>query len=138
MLKSTEILAIRNSWSLIAADRARAGALFYSTLFRMAPQVRSIFPPDMSGQEMKLMNTLGVVVDSLHSLQDILPEVQSLGVSHRAYGAEPEHYAVVGDALIATLEQALGEDFSAETREAWTRAYSTLSAAMIAAAEEQA
>lgn len=137
MLSQDHIIAIRNSWSRVAADRQRAGALFYSTLFRLAPDVRPLFPAEMRGQELKLVNTLGVVVDSLHSLEDILSEVESLGVSHRGYGAEPAHYAVVGEALIATLQEALGDEFTADTREAWTRAYSTLSAAMIAAAERE-
>jgi nitric oxide dioxygenase len=45
-----------------------------------------------------------------------------------------EHYAPVGAALIWTLEQGLGDAFTAETREAWIAAYTLLSGVMIAEA----
>jgi nitric oxide dioxygenase len=51
-----------------------------------------------------------------------------------AYGAEEAHYAVVGDTLLWTLEQGLGEAFTPAVRQAWAEAYAALSGAMIAAA----
>jgi hemoglobin-like flavoprotein len=65
-----------------------------------------------------------------------MPAVRQLGRRHAAYGVRPEHYATVGEALIWTLEQGLGADFTPATRRAWTDAYASLAWAMIAAAEE--
>jgi hemoglobin-like flavoprotein len=43
----------------------------------------------------------------------------------------------VAVALISTLEQELGADFTAETREAWTTCYGILANEMQSAANEQ-
>ena len=47
------------------------------------------------------------------------------------YGVVPEHYAVVGEALIATLSDALGDAFDAETKEAWVAVYGIVQKTMI-------
>lgn len=41
------------------------------------------------------------------------------------------HFDVVGQALIYTLETALGEKFTKEAREGWTQVYSVVSTGMI-------
>ena len=53
-----------------------------------------------------------------------------------ANGVQKEHYATVGAALLWTLEQGLGDDFSEDVNEAWTVVYRLLSSAMIEAAYE--
>ena len=54
------------------------------------------------------------------------------------YGVAAEHYASVGAALIWTLEQGLGDDFTPETRDAWIAAYTLLSGVMIDEADPKA
>lgn len=46
----------------------------------------------------------------------------------------PAHCAVVGQALLDTLQTGLGPTFTIETREAWSTADGMLSSVMIAAA----
>src|SRR6516165_10653891 len=46
----------------------------------------------------------------------------------------PEHYALVGSALLWTLEQGLGDEFTPALRAAWAAAYCALSEVMIASA----
>jgi hypothetical protein len=87
-------------------------------------------------QSIKLMAALGAVVASLDRLARILPAIRQLGRQHAAYGVRPDHYATVGEALIWTLQQAQGADFTPALRRAWTDAYGRLAWAMIAAAEE--
>ena len=58
-----------------------------------------------------------------------------LGERHLGYGVQAEHYPVVAAALIETLEDALGEDFTAETRQAWADAIDLIASAMISAAK---
>ena len=49
---------------------------------------------------------------------------------HVIYGVQPQHYDTVGAALLWTLEQGLGNGFTAEVRAAWTEAYGLLASAM--------
>ena len=42
------------------------------------------------------------------------------------FGVKAEHYAPVGEALLWTLGQGLGDGFTPEVKQAWTTAYTTL------------
>jgi nitric oxide dioxygenase len=103
-------------------------------LFEIAPQVRPLFKNDMDEQGRKLMMTLSVVVNGLDRLDEIAPVARDLAIRHVAFGVKPEHYALVGAALLWTLGQGLGEKFTPEVEAAWTQAYTTLSGVMIGAA----
>src|SRR6185436_915001 len=111
--------------------------LFYGRLFEIAPQVRAMFPDDMTEQRKKLMATLAIVVNGLTNLEAILPAASALAKRHVSYGAEPAHYPVVGDALLWTLEQGLGPAWTPQIAAAWTSAYTTLSGYMIGEAYGQ-
>jgi hemoglobin-like flavoprotein len=50
------------------------------------------------------------------------------------YGVEEPHYAVVGEALIGTLEQGLGAAFGPPVRTAWIEVYAFIAGTMIEAA----
>ena len=62
---------------------------------------------------------------------EILSEIKNLASRHGKYGARPEHYAVVGECLLWTLEKGLGEKWNSETKEAWIKVYGVLSEAMM-------
>jgi hemoglobin-like flavoprotein len=111
-----------------------AAALFYGRLFQIDPALKPLFKGDLAEQGNKLMATLAAVVNGLKTLDVVVPAAQALAVRHVAYGVKPEHYAPVGEALIWTLEQGLGPDFTPKVRDAWLTAYGTLAAVMVAAA----
>jgi hemoglobin-like flavoprotein len=131
-----QIQLVKSSFAKIAPVKDHTAALFYRRLFEFDPDLRALFRGDMATQGAKLMAALGAVVASLDQLASVMPAVRQLGRRHAAYGVRPEHYATVGEALIWTLEQGLGADFTPATRRAWTDAYASLAWAMIAAAEE--
>ena len=60
----------------------------------------------------------------------MLDDLRALARRHDRYGVREEHYASVGAALLWTLEQGLGPDFTPEVQEAWATAYGLLSSAM--------
>ena len=76
------------------------------------------------------MQVIGTVVNGLNMLDQLIPAVSNLGRRHLAYGVRNEHYSSVGTALIWTLEQGLGADFTPEVREAWTTLYAMLAKTM--------
>ena len=63
---------------------------------------------------------------SLHVPEAILGSARTLAVKHVDYGVKPEHYTIVGNALLRTLKKGLGAEFTAEVETAWTEAYRTL------------
>jgi hemoglobin-like flavoprotein len=86
----------------------------------------------MKSQGAKLMAAIGAVVKSLDCIDAIIDDVRTLARRHHRYGVREEHYASVGAALLWTLEQGLGFDFTPDVRRAWATAYDLLSGAMIA------
>ena len=129
-----QIKLVQQSFAKVAPISEQAAVLFYDRLFEIAPAVRQMFPNDMTEQRRKLMATLAIVVNGLSNLEMILPAASSLATRHVAYGAKAEHYPVVGEALLWTLEKGLGADWTPAAAEAWTAAYTTLSEFMIAQA----
>jgi hemoglobin-like flavoprotein len=129
-----QVKLVQQSFAKVAPISETAAVLFYDRLFEIAPQVRAMFPADMTEQRKKLMAMLAAVVNGLANLESILPAASALAKRHLAYGARAEHYPVVGSALLWTLEKGLGEAWTPELAAAWTAAYGTLSGFMIAEA----
>ena len=130
-----QIELVKASWTLVSAiDPVVVGDLFYNRLFEIAPQVKHMFRSPMPEQSKKLIAMIGYVIAKLDRLQDIMGEVGKLAQRHSSYGVKPEHYTVVGTALIWTLEKGLGENWNEEVKDAWIKCYTVLSDVMINAA----
>lgn len=129
-----EIWSIQDSFSHITPQAEAAGVRFYTRLFAIAPELRPLFDGDMRTQGMKFMTTLGVVVKAFSDFQAMLPLARQLAVDHVAFGVRPDHYAPVGEALVWTMRETLGREFTEDVQDAWARAYRLLSSEMIKAA----
>ena len=129
---------VKNSWAKVIPIADKAAELFYGRLFELEPGVKPLFKGDMKEQGAKLMKTIGIAVNSLDRLDELVPIVQDLGKRHVGYGVTPEHYPVVGGALLWTLEHGLGDGFTPDVKEAWTVTYQTLANVMMEAATESA
>ena len=127
--RTIELLAM--SFARISANKNDAATIFYARLFTTAPHLRALFRPDLEEQKHKLMLSLAQIVD-FHRV-GCNPEhfLTRLGQGHRAYGVQQQHFAAVGDALIFTLAQILGEDFTQEIRSAWRVAFEEVSSSML-------
>src|SRR6201986_2647449 len=135
-MTADQVQLVYQSFSKVSPISEQAAVIFYDRLFEVAPSVRALFPDDMKEQRKKLMATLAVVVNGLSNLEAVLPAASALAKRHVGYGATPEHYPVVGGALLFTLEKGLGADWTPELAAAWTAAYGTLSTFMITEAYE--
>src|SRR5437016_14096380 len=129
-----QVKLVQQTFAKVAPISGRAAGISYAGLFEVAPAVKGMFPADMTEQRKKLMATLAVVVNGLSNLESILPSASALATRHVSYGAKPEHYPVVGGALLWTLEKGLGAAWTPEVAAAWTAAYGTLSGYMISEA----
>jgi hemoglobin-like flavoprotein len=128
------IAVVQESFQKVAAIADRAGEIFYHNLFALDPRVKGLFPSDMQAQGKKLMQMIGLAVHGLKSPETLIPAVQDLGRRHVTYGVEAKDYETVGKALILTLEQGLGADFTPQVKEAWLATYQFLSGIMKQAA----
>jgi hemoglobin-like flavoprotein len=130
-----QVALVERSFRIVAPLSGMAAAIFYQRLFTLDPKLRDLFRhADFGEQGRKLMAALGFVVGNLRRPDALLPVVADLGRRHAGYGVRPPHYATVGVALLATLEEALGPAFTPDVREAWAEAYILLTRVMQEAA----
>ena len=131
-----QINLVQESFALVVPIADTAAALFYDRLFTLDAALRPLFRNNMQEQGKKLMATLSVAVNGLKNPEKIIPVVQHLGRKHVPYGVQPQHYATVGEALLWTLAQGLGEAFTPEVEAAWTAVYTLVATVMQEAAAE--
>ena len=135
MMTGEQIRLVKKTWRLLRdVDPVLLGDVFYGRLFMEYPMLRSLFKSPMEEQYKKLIDTISIVVARLESLDELTPAIQELAQRHVNYGVKPEHYDVVGAALLWTLEKGLGRDWTPAVAQAWTICYQALSATMLAGA----
>jgi hemoglobin-like flavoprotein len=121
-LTASEIHLITESYELVSAGR-RFSRNFYARLFEIAPDIKSLFPDDISVQVTKLSEMLATLVSKLDRPHELATILEALGVRHRNYGVTAQHFAPVGRALFDTLASEIGPRFDEPTRRAWIALY---------------
>jgi len=122
------IARLRASFERVRPEGAALAQAFYRRLFAAHPQLRLLFPTDMTRQMEKLIATLSLVVDEMHRPEVVGPNLAQLGGAHVGYGARPEHYPVVCETLVEALVE-VGQ-IDAEARAEWRTALERISGAM--------
>ncbi len=102
----------------------------------MAPSLRRIFPADMTEQKRKLMISSRPPCRASATSMRSSPQMMELGARHATYGVTDDHYKIVGETLIWTLERGIASEFTPEVRRAWVRVYRLIAATMQAGADE--
>mmetsp|Transcript_39741 Transcript_39741/g.95900 ORF Transcript_39741/g.95900 Transcript_39741/m.95900 type:complete len:262 (+) Transcript_39741:688-1473(+) len=148
-----------SSWDKIKAIenyKTVAGQLIFKRIFEINPDASAFFKftdgyettdEALYKQEIFLKHAEGVVSavtasvelferSDMKTLESVLKE---LGAKHLSHGLnlEKPHYDLVGQALLDTLENALGEDvFTPETKDAWSGVYGVITEKMMVGAAE--
>ncbi len=125
-----QIKLVQSTFEKVRPVAQEAGELFYQRFFEVDPSVRPLFKGEIKQQGLMLMTALGMAVSNLDRPETIAANIQSLGHRHVGYGVKPPDYNIFGAALMWTLEQVLGDDFTPEAREAWGEAFALLSIEM--------
>ncbi|MDO6435209.1 globin domain-containing protein [Flavitalea sp. BT771] len=131
-----QVFLVQKTWKIFRNINVEVvGDVFYSKLFTEVPAARRLFKGPMTAQYKKLIDMISIIVARLERIDEITDDIRNMAVRHKGYGVKAAHYKAVGDALLWTLEQGLGKDWTEDIREAWTLCYRTLSDAMIAASD---
>jgi hemoglobin-like flavoprotein len=130
IMTNEQIKLVQDSFRQVAPIAETAAQLFYARLFELDPDLELLFKGNLSEQGRKLMQMLGVAVNSLDRMDQLLPVVRSLGARHVSYGVRDKDYDTVGQALLWTLRKGLGEAFTPDVEAAWSNVYTALASAM--------
>ena len=129
-MNAEQINFVKASYAKIEAVAEETAVLFYVKLFDLNPGLQKLFKGDIRLQGLKLMQTIGLAVAALDRLDEIVPAIRAMGARHAVYGVKDRDYETVACALLWTLEKALKNDFTVETKAAWTEVYNLLAQTM--------
>jgi len=132
-----DIPLLRSSFAIVVDREPELTARFYERLFTDYPQSRPLFGRrSQRAQEEMLRDALIAVIDHLDDSQWLDGTLRALGRKHVDYGVTTPMYDWVGASLLATLEVAAGEHWTATHAEQWAAAYGVVAGAMQAGAAE--
>ncbi len=131
-----QVELLEESFNAIKPNAEEFVNSFYENLFTANPEAKPLFAnTNMAEQKKKLLNSLVLVVENLR-MPDVLDKaLRGLGARHVKYGALPEHYPLVGSALLTTFEQYLGDKWTPDVKQAWVDAYGAISEIMLDGAD---
>jgi nitric oxide dioxygenase len=132
-----QIQLVQDSFDLVIAFADRVTERFYVRLLELDPALWLLMRADMRLKQAQLMDGLRAVVGNLRCLDQVATGIRAMAERHHVLGIRIADYAVVGQALLETLNEVLDLDFTHEVQAAWLTAYMRLTAAVIEAEELQ-
>ncbi|OQR91408.1 hypothetical protein ACHHYP_04708 [Achlya hypogyna] len=91
---------------------------FFSHLYVINPETRSVFRNSMHVQSKALVNIVGAIRHVLHS-DDAKNMVAAMAVRHIQYGVKLEYFDNLGVAMIQTLSKLAGTTWTTAMADAW-------------------
>lgn len=125
------VAAIRASFTTLSRRQHELVRRFYQILFEARPDLRRMFPDDMSRQQEHLSAALSLLIRNADSLEALRPSLMDLGARHVAFGVTPEHYPPVRDALVSAIAEVGGTSMTTELLEAWRGLINRVCAVML-------
>jgi hemoglobin-like flavoprotein len=97
------IARLKRSFSEISTQPRALASRFYHELFITAPALRSLFPPDMTSLQGHFEAALALVIRNLEDMSALQESLRDLGAQHVHWGAKPQDYFVVREALVRAI-----------------------------------
>ncbi len=121
---------LRDSFELVIDRRPDLTVRFYEILFSRYPELAPLFGRDRGVQAKMLASAIAAVLDHLEDAPWLESTLGELGRRHVGYGVTAKMYDQVGDALLATLAEVAGDDWTPDVAAQWTLAYGAIAGLM--------
>ncbi|MGC5331487.1 globin domain-containing protein [Micromonospora sp. DT62] len=125
---------LKESWTLVEEHRERLSGHFYARLFLLDPELRKLFPVEMTGQGDRILEAIVTAAQTVGDPESFDEYLRSLGRDHRKYHVEAAHYETMGVALLDALRSVAGDGWNLEYDQAWRDAYAAITEKMLAGA----
>jgi nitric oxide dioxygenase len=107
---------------------------FYKRMFTHNPEVAPFFNPSnqtQGTQQRALATAICAYAANIDNLEVLGGAVELIAHKHASLMIKPEHYPIVGENLLASIREVLGEGASDEVLNAWGEAYGFLADILI-------
>lgn len=133
---SLEVKLLETSFEKIKPQANEFVESFYDNLFTANPEAKPLFAKaNMAEQKQKLLASLVFIIENLQTPDLLKDRLKGLGARHVQYGTLPEHYPLVGAALLTTFEQYLNSEWTPKVKQAWVDAYGVITTIMLDGAD---
>lgn len=127
MLDAQTIATVKSTIPLITKTGPALTAHFYDRMFAQHPELKDIFTMSHQtngAQREALFNAICAYAANIENLPAILPAVEKIAQKHASLNILPEHYPIVGENLLATIDEMFNP--GQEVLDAWGAAYQVL------------
>ena len=111
-------------------------AAMYKILFERNPELKELFKDAQPDQYKKLAQAVYAYAANIDNLGALGKGIETIAQAHVKTKIRPEHYPLVGGALLSAIEEVLGEAASADIMNAWKEAYFFLADVLIKREEQ--
>ena len=108
----------------------------YKVLFSKYPETQELFKESSADQHKKLANAVYAYAVNIDKLENLGKGIEQMAAVHVKTKVKPEHYPMVGDALLQAIKTVLGDAGTDEIMAAWGEAYGFLGDVLIAREKE--
>jgi hemoglobin-like flavoprotein len=121
---------LRSNFSEVSAQPRALAARFYQELFTAAPNLRPLFPVNMTSLQGHFEAALALVIRNLEDMAALQDSLRDLGAQHVQWGARPEDYFVVRDAIVRAI-RATSASWNDDLDADWRRAITAIAVPML-------
>lgn len=129
MLKEQTISIVKATAPILEEHGETLTRHFYKRMFSHNPEVAPFFNPahQTSGsQQRALAGAICAYAANIDNLEVLGGAVELIAQKHASLQIKPEHYPIVGENLLASIREVLGEGATDEVIQAWAEAYGFL------------
>jgi nitric oxide dioxygenase len=135
-LTADQIARVKATAPVFAQHGATITKHFYRRMFANRPELRNLFNQthQASGSQADtLAHAVYAYAANIDNLAALGSAVGRIANKHASLNIRPEHYPIVGENLLASVVEVLGDAVDDETLDAWRAAYAQLAGIMIGA-----
>jgi nitric oxide dioxygenase len=103
----------------------------YKVLFKKYPQTKELFKDAAPDQYKKLASAVYAYAANIDQLENLGKGIEQMATVHVNTNVLPEHYPMVGDALLQAIKNVLGDAATDEVMAAWEEAFGFLANVLI-------
>lgn len=130
------IAIVKATAAPVAANAETITTRMYEILFSTHPQLQVLFKDADPDQHKKLAAAVAAYAANIDNLGALSKAVEKMATTHVRVNIKPEHYPLVGVALLGAVKDVLGEAATGEVIDAWKEAYFFLADILIAREKE--
>jgi nitric oxide dioxygenase len=134
MLSERSVQIIKSTIPVLEVHGTAITKRFYELLFTHHPELLNLFNhanQKQGKQQTALANAVYAAAKYIDNLEAILPVVKQISHKHRSLGIKAEHYPIVGEYLLAAIQDVLGSAATQDILQAWAEAYGIIADAFI-------